>query len=56
MLLDEIHRIKFIIWFLGSSPYFHLNFGIYEGNLVGMGANSNYVQWGHLSTFSNLGD
>jgi hypothetical protein len=34
---DENHEWKDITWFKGFSPDLHSNFGMFKGNLVGMG-------------------
>jgi hypothetical protein len=36
MLFEEHHKWKVITWLAGSSPGFPSNFGISEGNLVGI--------------------
>jgi hypothetical protein len=36
MLFDEHYKWKFISWLTGSSLGFTSNFGMFEGNLVGI--------------------
>jgi hypothetical protein len=36
MLFEENHKLKVIPWLAGSSPDFPSNFGMSEGNLVGI--------------------
>jgi hypothetical protein len=36
MLFEEHHKLKVMIWLVGSSPSFTSNLGMFEGSLVGM--------------------
>ena len=55
ILFDERHWWKFITWFLGSSAWFPLNFGMSEGSFVGMGGQFGFCAMGSFIIFDRSG-